>query len=149
MRRENAFLISGILGAGVGAGLMYLLDPERGNRRRALVRDQLVQAGNKTGDILQGTTADLANRSKGVVHELRRTVESEEVDERTLEARVRSQLGHLVSEPSKIEVKTEGQQVTLSGSAPQEEVDALVDGISSVPGVKEVRNRMQTEARAN
>jgi hypothetical protein len=33
-----------ILGMALGAGLTYLLDPDRGGRRRGLVRDKLVHA---------------------------------------------------------------------------------------------------------
>lgn len=33
-----------LLWMGLGAGAMYLLDPEQGRRRRALVRDQIVRA---------------------------------------------------------------------------------------------------------
>ena len=40
MTKESAL----IGGAGLGAGLMYLLDPDRGKRRRALVRDQAARS---------------------------------------------------------------------------------------------------------
>lgn len=144
MQQENVLMgITGVaLGAGIGAGLMYLLDPERGNRRRALVRDQLVHAKHKTGDVLRGTTADFGNRSKGLVHELRRKVRSEEVDARTLEARVRSELGRLVANPSAVEVSATDQEVTLTGPVLREEVETLLSGVSSVPGVRDVRNRL-------
>jgi hypothetical protein len=35
---------------GLGAGLMYFLDPDRGRRRRTLVRDQMAHADNVLGD---------------------------------------------------------------------------------------------------
>ncbi len=42
-------LLSGI---GVGAALMYVLDPDRGRRRRALARDKAVSIAGKTGDLV-------------------------------------------------------------------------------------------------
>src|SRR5438132_5811675 len=66
-------------GAAVGAGLMYLLDPEGGRRRRALLRDQLVSAAHKTTDAVDATSRDMTNRARGVVAELRgRFSQSEE-----------------------------------------------------------------------
>jgi len=50
--RDEAKFIGGLL---VGMGLMYLLDPDRGARRRALVRDQAARAGHKVGDGLDAT----------------------------------------------------------------------------------------------
>ena len=38
-----------ISGLGLGAGLMYLLDPNQGNRRRAEIWQQLTRATNKIG----------------------------------------------------------------------------------------------------
>lgn len=37
-------LLSGAAGAGIGALGMYLFDPDRGKRRRTLVRDKAVRA---------------------------------------------------------------------------------------------------------
>lgn len=37
-----------LVGIGIGAGLMYALDPQ-GNRRRALARDKVTKAVHKTG----------------------------------------------------------------------------------------------------
>src|ERR671928_1172414 len=66
--RDQGKLLTGLL---VGAGLEFLLDPDRGARRRALVRDQAVRASHKLGDELDATTRDLRNRAKGSAAELR------------------------------------------------------------------------------
>src|SRR5215813_6320515 len=61
-----------LLGAtATGLGLMYFLDPDQGRRRRALMRDQMVHAAHKTGDAVDATSRDIANRAKGAVAELR------------------------------------------------------------------------------
>ena len=60
-------ITSVLVGAGAGAGLMYLLDPDLGNRRRALMRDQLVRAGHVTGDAVDVTSRDVRNRARGAV----------------------------------------------------------------------------------
>jgi hypothetical protein len=61
-------LLSGI---GLGAALMYLFDPEGGNRRRALIRDKAVSLNNKTQRAVSGRVQDMSNRAKGVLHETR------------------------------------------------------------------------------
>ena len=58
-------------GVALGAGLMYLLDPDGGRRRRALVRDQAVHLGHETQDMVEGKAKDLSNRAQGVVAEAR------------------------------------------------------------------------------
>jgi len=56
-------------GIGLGAGLMYLLDPDRGRRRRALMRDKTLSAWRRTGRAIRGTACDLGNRARGIVAE--------------------------------------------------------------------------------
>ena len=54
-----------IAGASAGAGCMYLLDPDRGQRRRALVRDTMVRAARATGEALEGTWRDARTGAEG------------------------------------------------------------------------------------
>lgn len=65
-----------ILGAiGVGATLMYLLDPDRGNRRRALIRDKMVKLNRQTQEAVSGRMKDVSNRAKGMLHEAKSAFE--------------------------------------------------------------------------
>ena len=50
---------------------MYVFDPERGRRRRALARDKAVHAAHKAGDALGAKSRDLSNRARGLVAETR------------------------------------------------------------------------------
>lgn len=64
-------------GVALGAVLMYVLDPDRGRRRRALIRDQAVHVGHEFGDLgedARGRATDLRNRAQGVVAETRRAL---------------------------------------------------------------------------
>src|SRR5687767_14226191 len=99
-------------GLGLGTGLMYLLDPDRGRRRRALLRDKGAWAARKTGDCIKVTARELRNRTQGITH---LHFSSDPVDDRKLAERVRSKLGRVVSHPSAIEVNAQNVAVTLSG----------------------------------
>jgi hypothetical protein len=57
-------------GAAVGALTMFLLDPDRGNRRRALAKDKMHSAVRKTRKEIDAKSRDLANRAKGLGHEV-------------------------------------------------------------------------------
>jgi hypothetical protein len=60
-----------ILSAGVGAGLMYLFDPERGRRRRATLRDQAVHLTHVAADTVGDRSRHLRNRGVGLLAETR------------------------------------------------------------------------------
>src|SRR5437763_8489304 len=90
-------------GIGLGAGLMYFLDPQQGRRRRGLVRDQLTSLLSRADDAACCVGRDLAHRARGVAAEARSLVSADDADDRVIEGRVRSALGRVVSHPSAIE----------------------------------------------
>ena len=128
-----------LLGMGIGASLMYLLDPTGGGRRRALVRDRFVHAGHVIGNAAEATGRDVANRTSGAVARIRGARHSDEpVDDRVLAERVRAQLGRNVSHPRAIDVDAVDGVVILRGSILQSEVAGLCNSVARVSGVKEV-----------
>lgn len=67
--------ILAILGAlGAGAALMYLFDPNGGNRRRAFIRDKAVGLSNDARDTVNKQARNLSNRAKGMLHEAKGTI---------------------------------------------------------------------------
>jgi osmotically-inducible protein OsmY len=132
----------------LGAGLMYLLDPKAGRRRRALLRDQFVHAGHELGDTAEGKSRYAKDRAYGAMSEARSMIKDEQVDDRTLEDRVRSALGRVASRMGTIHVTAADGRVTLHGSAPSEEMEEILDTTESVRGVTSVDNRLEADQGA-
>ena len=135
-------------GIGIGAALMYVLDPDRGRRRRALTRDKLTRTAHKLGDGLGKASRDLRNRAQGLVAETRLRFAAEEVPDETLVARVRSALGRYPVHQRALEITAEQGRVTLGGLALASEVDDLLACVAAVRGVREVENRMEVRQQA-
>jgi len=132
-----------LLGAAAAAGLMYLFDPKEGNRRRALLRDKLVHLSKVTEQKREGASQDVGNRLRGLAAEVRGRLRSEPVSDDILVARVRSQMGHVVSHPSAISVSAQDGRVTLSGAILAGEARRLLTSTAAVRGVKGVDDRLQ------
>ncbi len=135
-------------GAALGGGLMYLLDPDRGNRRRAQVRDKIIRGLHVGGDVGDKAIRDLRNRARGAVAEFWASVRNEPVDDAVLEQRIRAKLGRVVSHPNSIEVRAENGRVSLSGPVLAAEVDELLWSLSSVRGVRDIENRLDVHKEA-
>lgn len=133
-----------LVGAGAGAGLMYLLDPDLGNRRRALVRDQLVRARHLTEDAMDATSRDVRNRARGVVAELRSRLVPEDVTDDVLQERVRARLGQTVRYARSIETLVADGVVMLRGPVLADDVARVVRRVGQVPGVRAVDNRLES-----
>lgn len=137
--------------AGIGAGLMFFLDPAKGRRRRTLVRDKLVRTGNQLQKELDKAARDISNRSAGLASEARRTMEGvftgHHVDDAVLVARVRTKIGRLVRHPHAIHATAYCGVVTLSGDVLMDEVEPLMAAIRAVPGVADVDSRLQAHSR--
>lgn len=137
-----------LTGLGVGVGMMYLLDPERGRRRRALLRDQVAHAARVTGDAAGVISRDMAHRTSGTVAMLRGPFRREAVDDTVLADRVRARLGRVVSHPHAVAVAATDGIVTLRGPILQHEVKPLLKAVAKIAGVRDVVNELEEHKEA-
>ena len=125
-----------------GAGLMYLLDPQRGAYRRHMVRDKAMSAANQGGTGLRKTGQYLRDSSRGLVAETRARFSREQASDYKVGARVRSAMGRVVSHPSAVWVTVVDGNVTLCGDVLADEADALVSVAEGTRGVRAVVNQL-------
>ena len=145
MKKEMAL----ICGAGLGAGMMYLLDIDQGKRRRALARDQAARSARKTREAVAATARDAQNRAQGMAATVRSWVSSPpSMTDDVLIERIRAKLGMLVRHPRSIDVAAHDGTVILSGPVLADEVDSLVAMVSRVAGVRHVDNRLEIHEEA-
>lgn len=138
-----------IAGAGLGAALTFVLDPDRGRRRRALLADKAGRAARVTRDGLGVTARDLSNRARGFAAVMRRRQPSSRaVQDSTLVERVRAKLGRVSSHPRAIDVAAHDGAITLRGPILAHEVDDMVALAGSVPGVRRVINALEVHQSA-
>lgn len=142
--KEN--LITGVV---IGSGLMFLLDPQGGRRRRALVRDKTVRWSRATGNAVETSWRRIEGTSRGVAAAVRHFKNAnEEVDDRTLEARLRTCIGRHSSHPRAIDVAVENGCVKLRGKVLAQEVHEVLSCASEVSGVKAVDNALEVHEEA-
>jgi len=137
------------VGAGLGAGLMYLLDPQGGRGRRAMARDKSVSALKNGGKAAAKTSRHLGNKTKGLVSQAGSKLrQSDLVDDLAnhggaLLKRVQKKVRHAVSHPSAIEAAVEEGKVILRGLVLASEVAALLAAIGSIQGIGEIENQLE------
>ena len=132
----------------VGGAAMYFFDPDRGRRRRAMLRDKLIRSTHKLESALAVTSSDLQNRARGIGASARHLFAKDSPDSDVLIARVRSKIGRIVSHPSSIDVSADDGVVTLRGPILEHELADLLGCVNSVPGVVDVRNELATHKTA-
>lgn len=133
-----------LTGLGLGVGLMYFLDPERGRRRRARARDRLARAAHVGSDAMGTTSRDVAHRTTGLAARLRGLLRSgRRVDDRVLVGRVRAQLGRLVSHPHAVRVDATDGIVTVRGPILEAEVPRLLNALERIGGVRSVTSELE------
>jgi osmotically-inducible protein OsmY len=124
---------------------MYMLDPDRGRRRRALARDQARSTANTLADAASAKAEDLANRARGMVAEARSFGADDEVPDAVLVARVRAQMGLSVANAHAIDVEARQGRVILRGPVSKADVDELLARVSSVRGVRALENQLAVQ----
>ena len=123
----------GTLGAFLaGALAMYYLDPDLGERRRALLAE-LVKGG------LPG---ERRGRMRTVRRSYHRITQGDPRSDADLRARVQELLGRTASFPGAIHVHVEDGTVRLSGRVLAQERDALLHQVQQTPGLQKLVNAM-------
>lgn len=140
--------LAALAALGAGAALMYLLDPDRGASRRALLRGRIASSLRTADERLGASRRDLANRARGMLAETRARLTPEDVDDQVIVGRVRAELGHHVSHPGSLEVTSERSVVTLGGPVLADEVDKVLEVTRKVRGVREVVSRLEVHESA-
>jgi hypothetical protein len=125
-----------LLGAGVGAGLMFLLDPKGGNRRRSLVRDKIFSLGRDAVDSASRRSQDVLNRARGEMLEWWQGVRERRVDDDTLEQRARAQVGHVVSHPGALEFHARDGMIIITGPVLRGEKMKIQERLHKTRGVR-------------
>ena len=128
LTRTSAALAAGV---GLGAGLMYFFDPQRGSRRRTHLRNQVLHASHRFRD-----TAGAQLRS------LRRAAD---VDDDVLAGRVRAMLGRVAFHAHAIAVEAANGVVTVSGPVLRKEMPRLLKALRKVPGVRRVEHALEPQ----
>jgi uncharacterized membrane protein len=143
LRRRGRSEAAPILGAlGIGAGLMYFLDPTRGARRRALARDRIVHELHALDRLVEKGARDLTCRARGLVAGARSFFHDDDVPDEVVKARVRSRLGHVVGHPHAIDVTVYRGRVELRGAILADDFEGLVTTVAVVPGTRGVDSRL-------
>ncbi len=136
--------VSLVAGMGLGAGLMYVLDPAYGRRRRALARARILHGLRLLRERGSNRVKDAWNTLHGAVAESRSKVRDlgRPPEDDVLAARVRSQLGHVVSHPGALEVTARDGRVVVSGPVIIGEIAKITDRLSETRGVQEFELRL-------
>jgi hypothetical protein len=135
------------LGAAV---TMYLLDPDRGRRRRSLVRDKIVHL-TRVG--VQGALRGrwkLLRQARGVRIRVRAKLRpAEPVSDEVLAERTRAKMGVVVTHAHAIKVNVHNGVVTLSGPILRREAKALTRRVKRLDGVHGLVDHLERHSSVN
>lgn len=132
-----------LVSLGMGAGLMYFLDPQHGNRRRALVQDRVNRWINSLDESIEMGVEDMRNRARGVLSEMTAKLSDQGAPDWILEERVRSSLGRMARHARAIDIRADGGRIHLSGPILREEREAILNAASRTRGVYGVEDELQ------
>jgi hypothetical protein len=130
-------------GAAIGAAVMYLLDPDRGRRRRAVARDKARRAASHAVAFVDAARRDARQRLRAVrvgATRWTRSRRNEMPPDVVLVERVRARLGRMVAHPHAVRVSAAQGIVQLSGPILAFEHPPLMAAVRRVRGVRDVND---------
>ena len=135
------------LGLGAGAGLMFLCDPLRGRSRRKRLIAQTAGLLHQDKHKVEKRAKDMLNRVQGFVAEAASTLAPEaHVTDEVLAQRVRSRMGHVLSNPKAVRIDAHNGVITLEGKLTHAEKRMLREQVSAIPGVTRVDDRLRSRS---
>jgi hypothetical protein len=130
-------------GLGLGAGVMYLWDPDRGRNRRNRLIGEASGLLHRDEVRLEKFGKDLLNRMRGFLVKVSSEVTPEEpVDDETLVERVRSRMGHVLPKAHAVTAHVHNGVVTLEGKLAQSERRRLRRDVLAIAGVKGMNDQL-------
>lgn len=139
---KAATLVAGI---GIGAAIMYFLDPQRGNARRSVAQDRAAGTIRDVARDLEVARRDFRNRAQGVTAELRGRLSDEPVSNEQLVERVRAELGHHADSIHGLDVHADDGVVTLRGTVSGADTEDVRRVVGGVRGVREIHDEMNPD----
>ncbi len=135
-------------GLGLGAGAMYLCDPDRGRSRRSKLMGEAVGLLHRDENKLKKRGKDLLNKARGMVAEaVAALTPEEEATDQVLTERVRSRIGHVVPAPHDIQVHVRKSVVTLEGRLTHADRRRLIEEVEAISGVARVEDHLGPRTR--
>lgn len=125
-----------LLGVGVGAGLMAILDPGRGAWRRSYLRDKVVQGIHIAQRQGRGLLIEIGNEVRGSVAEQRARMREGRIPNAKLVERVRAQVGHVVQNFGALDVSASDGHVTIWGPVLRGEKEKIEQRLRETRGVR-------------
>ena len=131
---HSASLVTGLV---LGAAAMYILDPDSGNRRRALARDKVMRGLRAARMNANKQARNAWNNLYGSVAETRSKMRDAGagIADDILEERVRAQLGHVVAHPGALDVRVEDGCATISGPVLNDEIARIEARLNETRGL--------------
>ncbi len=127
----------------IGGGLMYLFDPQAGNRRRAIARDRTRKLVRKTSHRSLQLFRHSRNRASGVLSLLvRNLISTGGVSDRKVLGRIKSSLGRSIKQPHAVAVVVKNGAVMLRGYLDRHEISKVVQAVQEIPGVRAIENQI-------
>jgi uncharacterized membrane protein len=128
-----------LVSIGLGAGVMYFLDPQHGERRRTMVRERANDFVNNINDSIDMAVENARMKTRGVLTEMTAKLGNEGTTDWILEERVRNNLGRMARG---VNIAANAGRITLTGPVLRENADTIVNTAMRTRGVYGVENQL-------
>jgi hypothetical protein len=136
-------------GLGLGAGLLYILDPVAGRKRLRAVAVKTGSMKRTSARAIGRVSRDIGKEAWGLLGEAESVFAGPLEDDETLAGRVRVRLARTLSRPDTVQVLVENGVVTLAGTVAAAEFDRLVSSVLRVKGIRDVNDQLDVRPTAN